>query len=176
MTNPNPQNISPEEDSSSSRRSLLTNLWVLLGIVALGELIGIVFAFFKPRPKKISAADRDAIIVTGPVDNFQPGTVTAFVRGKFYLARLQDGGFLALSRSCTHLGCTVPWVSKENKFICPCHSSEFDIRGEVISPPAPRALDLYQVVIENNVLKVDTSKRKKRSEFAAAQIMYPKKT
>jgi cytochrome b6-f complex iron-sulfur subunit len=144
--------------------------------VALAELISLVFAFFKPRKQSISAADQDAIIVTGPLDSFLPGTVTAFVRGKFYLARLADGGFLALSRTCTHLGCTVPWVAKENKFICPCHSSQFDITGEVISPPAPRALDIYQVIIENNVIKVDTSIRKKRSRFAAGQITYPKKT
>jgi len=176
MTNQKPQNNTRGDTSVSSRRSLLTKLWVFLGIVALAELIGTVYAFFKPGPKKNSAADRDAIIVAGSVENFLPGTVTAFVRGKFYLARLEDGGFLALSRSCTHLGCTVPWVAQENKFICPCHSSEFDIRGEVISPPAPRALDLYLVVIENNVVIVDTGKRKKRSEFTAGQIIYPKKT
>ena len=159
MADNDPKNNIHVEEGTSSRRSLLTKLWILLGIVALAELIGIVFAFFKPSPKKISAADQAAIIVAGPVDNFLPGTVTAFIQGKFYLARLEDGGFLALSRSCTHLGCTVPWVAQENKFICPCHSSKFDIRGEVISPPAPRALDLYQIVIENNVLKVNTGTR-----------------
>ena len=161
------------EEGPSSRRSLLTKIWVLLGVIALAELIGIVFAFFKPRKQRVSTADRDAIIVAGSVDSFLPGTVTAFVRGKFYLARLADGGFLALSRTCTHLGCTVPWVAKENKFICPCHSSEFDIRGEVISPPAPRALDVYKVVIENNIIKVDTSKQIKRPGFATDQIVYP---
>ena len=109
------------------------------------------------------------------MEKFDPGTVTAFVRGKFYLARLADGGFLALSRTCTHLGCTVPWVAKENKFICPCHSSEFDISGEVISPPAPRALDIFQVTIENNLIKVDTTKRMKRSSFDTAQIVYAEK-
>ena len=166
----------PEKDPGTTRRSLLTKLWVLLGIVALAELFSLVFAFFKPRKPRIIATDLDSIIVAGPLGNFLPGTVTAFVRGKFYLTRLADGGFLALSRTCTHLGCTVPWVSKENKFICPCHSSEFDITGEVISPPAPRALDIYQVIIENNIVKVDTSKRKKRSGFTAGQIVYPKKT
>jgi cytochrome b6-f complex iron-sulfur subunit len=165
---------SPEKEPATSRRSLLTKLWVLLGIVALAELFSLVFAFFKPRKQKISAVNRDAIIIAGPLESFLPGTVTAFVRGKFYLARLADGGFLALSRTCTHLGCTVPWVATENKFICPCHSSEFDITGEVISPPAPRALDIYQVTIENNVVKIDTSRRKKRSQFAAGQITYPK--
>jgi len=100
--------------------------------------------------------------------------VTAFVRGKFYLARLEDGGFLALSRTCTHLGCTVPWVAAQNKFVCPCHSSEFDIRGEVISPPAPRALDIHPMVIENNIVKVNTGKRIKRTFLETAQVVYPK--
>ena len=165
-----------EKQPGSSRRSLLNKLLILLGIVAMAELISLMFVFFKPRKQTISAANRDAIIVAGPVESFLPGTVTAFVRGRFYLARLADGGFLALSRTCTHLGCTVPWVAREKKFICPCHSSQFDITGEVTSPPAPRALDIFQVTIENNVVTVDTSKRKKRSQFAAGQIIYPKKT
>jgi len=160
----------------STRRSLFTKLWTLLGIIALAELISFIITFFNTRNQTVSAVGQDAVINAGPVDSFLPGTVTAFVRGKFYLVRLADGGFLALSRTCTHLGCTVPWVDKENKFICPCHASQFDITGEVISPPAPRALDIYQVVIENNTVRVDTSKRKKRSQFAAGQIMYAKKT
>ena len=176
MTNQKTQNNAPAEGTSSTRRSLLTKLWVLLGLVALAELLGLVFAFFKPRKQTTNAAVQNAIITAGPEESFLPGTVTAFVRGRFYVARLADGGFLALSRTCTHLGCTVPWVARENKFICPCHSSQFDITGEVISPPAPRALDIYQIIIENNVVKVDTSKRKKRSQFAASQITYPKKT
>ena len=162
------------EKETLSRRSFLTRLWGILGAVAFAELIVMVIAFFSLRKPVTAGADQDAIIVAGAVDNFEPGTVSAFVRGKFYLARLEDGGFLAMSRSCTHLSCTVPWVSGENRFICPCHSSEFDIRGEVINPPAPRALDLYPIVIENNVLKVDTSKLRKRSEFAADQVTYPK--
>ncbi len=159
-----------------SRRSFLNKLWLVLGTAAFVEFIVMVFAFFKPRRTKTSAADGDGIIIVGPVDNFEPGTVSAFVRGKFYLARLEDGGFLAMSRTCTHLACTVPWVSSENKFICPCHSSEFDIRGEVANPPAPRALDLYPIRIENNVLQVDTTRLRKRSGFAAEQVSYPKKS
>jgi cytochrome b6-f complex iron-sulfur subunit len=168
----------PENKKSqdvSSRRSLLTKLWVLLGLVALAEFLGIVLTFLRPGKKTIHASDQQPVIIAGPVDSYAPGTVTAFVQGKFYLARLADGGFLALSRTCTHLGCTVPWVAAENKFICPCHASQFDITGEVISPPAPRALDIYQVVIKNNIVRVDTGKRWKRSEFAAEQITYPGK-
>ena len=164
------------EHETYSRRSFLSKLWLALGALTFAELVVVVIAFFKPRKPRAATAEQDAIVVAGSVDNFEPGTVSAFVRGKFYLARLEDGGFLAMSRTCTHLSCTVPWVSGENKFICPCHSSEFDIRGEVINPPAPRALDLYPVTIENKVLKVDTGKLTKRSEFSTEQVTYPKST
>jgi len=164
------------EQETYSRRSFLSKLWLLLGALTLAEVVALVIAFFRPRKPRASAGEPDAIVVAGPVDSFEPGTVSAFVRGKFYLSRLEDGGFLAMSRSCTHLSCTVPWVAGENRFICPCHSSEFDIRGEVISPPAPRALDLYLVTIENNVLKVDTGQPVKRSGFTADQVRYPKNT
>ena len=79
---------------------------------------------------------------------------------------------MAISRTCTHLGCTVPWVEEEKRFACPCHASTFDITGDVINSPAPRALDLFPVVIENNVVKVNTGKRIKRSEFRASQVTY----
>jgi cytochrome b6-f complex iron-sulfur subunit len=174
MPNIKPPNTAPEETSPSSRRSFFTKLWVLLGIVALAELFGVLFGYFKPRKQVVVTAMAETIITAGSIDKFEPGTVTAFVRGKFYLARLQDGGFLALSRTCTHLGCTVPWVAAQNKFICPCHSSEFDIRGEVISPPAPRALDIHPMVIENNIVKVNSGKRIKRTFLETAQVVYPK--
>ena len=163
------------ENETNSRRSFLGKLWIVLGAVAFAELIAVVVSFFKPRKTIVTAEEQNLVIVAGPADNFEPGSVSAFIRGKFYLARLEDGGFLALSRKCTHLGCTVPWVSKEKKFVCPCHSSAFDIRGEVISPPAPRALDIYHVFIENNIVKVDTGKQIKRTEFRAGQVIYPKK-
>lgn len=164
------------EKETYNRRSFLNKLWLVLGGLAFAEVIAVVFTFFRPRKTEVAADEKAAIITAGPVENFEPGTVSAFVAGKFYLARLEDGGFLAMSRRCTHLSCTVPWVSAENKFICPCHSSEFDIRGEVANPPAPRALDLYAVEIRNNVLRVDTGKLRKRSVFAQDQVTYPKKT
>jgi len=34
---------------------------------------------------------------------------------------------------CTHLGCVVPWNGNENKFMCPCHGSQYDRTGKVWS-------------------------------------------
>jgi cytochrome b6-f complex iron-sulfur subunit len=161
--------------NGNSRRSFLTKLWFALGLVALAEFIGVAFAFLRPGKPAARRENADAIVTAGEVNSFAPESVTAFVRGRFYLCRLADGGFLALSRKCTHLGCTVPWVATENKFICPCHASAFDIAGNVISPPAPRALDIYTVIIENDLVKVDTRKPIKRSEFKSGQVAYPRK-
>ena len=159
--------------TDTSRRSFLTKLWMGLGVFALAEFIGVVISFLRPRKSKARKGSSDVVITAGPFDKFEPNSVTAFVRGRFYLARLEDGGFLALSHKCTHLGCTVPWVDKEKKFACPCHGSSFDITGNVINPPAPRALDIHPIIIENNIVKVDTSKRLKRNEFRTEQVVYP---
>jgi cytochrome b6-f complex iron-sulfur subunit len=164
------------EKAKLSRRGFLNKLWLLLGGLVFAEVLAGVFTFFRSSSRQTLSAETDNIVTAGPVDNFEPGTVSAFVAGKFYLARLEDGGFLAMSRRCTHLSCTVPWVAAENKFICPCHASEFDIRGEVASPPAPRALDLHPVEIHNNVLTVNTGKLVKRSAFASDQVTYPRAT
>lgn len=166
----------PSEEAAASepsRRSFLSNLWIGLGLVALAELVAIVFAFLRSNKSKAREADSDAMVTAGVVNKFEVNSVTAFVRGRFYLARLEDGGFLALSRKCTHLGCTVPWVEKEMKFACPCHASAFDITGEVINSPAPRPLDIYPIFIENNIVKVDTSKPIKRNQFKISQVMHP---
>ena len=158
-----------------TRRSLLNILWIILGGVALAEFVAVAFAFLRPRKAKTGLEKTDSILTAGAVERFKPNSVTAFVRGKFYLARLENGGFLALSRTCTHLGCTVPWVEKEMTFACPCHGSAFDITGNVIDAPAPRALNIFPITIENNIIKVDTRKPIKRSAFSAEQVTYPKK-
>ncbi|MGD8610365.1 MAG: ubiquinol-cytochrome c reductase iron-sulfur subunit [Desulfobacterales bacterium] len=164
-----------KSDNEPNRRSFLNILWLILGGVALVEFITVAFAFLRPDKSKVRGEDTVSIITAGAVERFKPNSVTAFVRGKFYLARLGDGGFLALSRTCTHLGCTVPWVENEMKFACPCHGSAFDITGNVIEAPAPRALDIYPISIENNIIKVDTRRPIKRSTFRVDQVTYPKK-
>lgn len=147
-----------------------------LGILALAELVAVVAAFLRPRPACRSVGDTGAAVIeAGPVERFQPGSVTAFPRGRFYLARMEDSGFLALSRTCTHLGCTVPWSPEQKQFACPCHASAFDIRGEVIRAPADRPLDLYRVFIEKRTVKVDTGKRIRRSSFRPEQVVYAKR-
>ena len=67
----------------------------------------------------------------------------------------------------------MPWIADENRFVCPCHASSFDLHGEVLSAPAPRALDLHPVRIENGVVKVDTATTIRRDGFSPAQVVRP---
>lgn len=155
-----------------SRRSFLNKVWIALGVVAGAELVAGTTAWFRPRKNRGSEGTQESVVETGPAEQFERGSVNAFVQGRFYLVRLDDGGFLALSRTCTHLSCTVPWVEDESRFVCPCHSSVFDIKGDVIDPPAPRAMDLFEVRIEGGMVRVDTSRRIKRSAFGPGQATY----
>jgi len=156
------------ETPKAERRRFLAWLWYLLGGAALAETVWLVSSFF--RPKNRQEAGEDSVVVAGPIDRFEKGTVTAYQNGGFYLARLPGGGFLAMSRECTHLGCTVGWDEKKQRFVCPCHASAFDIHGDVLSPPAPRPLDLLAVRIENRVVKVDTASRNRRLSFEEGQV------
>ncbi len=60
----------------------------------------------------------------------------------------------------------MPWVADEGRFVCPCHASSFDIRGDVLSPPAPRPLDIFPVRIENDVVKVELGEPIRRQTVA----------
>ena len=154
------------------RRGFLTVLWWALGVLAIAELIGLVLAFLRPGKKASREEGYGGLVTCGPIADFPVNTVTAFQRGHFYLARLESGGFMALSRKCTHLGCTVIWDEQKNRFECPCHASAFNLAGDVISKPAPRALDYHSIIIENDIVTVDTGKRMKRQRFSADQVKF----
>lgn len=67
-----------------------------------------------------------------------------------------DLEYFALNAVCTHLGCVVPWNKAENKFMCPCHGSQYSPTGAVVRGPAPLPLALEHVEFDegdNVVLK-----------------------
>jgi len=47
-----------------------------------------------------------------------------------------------LNAVCTHLGCVVLWSAPNNKFMCPCHGSQYAPTGAVVRGPAPLPLAL----------------------------------
>jgi cytochrome b6-f complex iron-sulfur subunit len=168
MTVTKPQTT--EQSVPASRRDFLKMAWVGLGTLAFAEAGAMAITFSLPR---LGQGDFGGIITVGAVDDFPPNSVTPFNQGRFYLSRLADGGFLALYRKCTHLGCSVPWEQAQNQFVCPCHASTFNAKGDVLNPPAPRALDLFPVIIEDGIVKVDTGTVSQRDKFDPLQVVYP---
>ena len=162
-----------ESNSSSNtvpRRDFLKLTWAFFGGLAALEAGGVFFAYLQPR---LAEGEFGSSITVGQVDDFPDGSVTHITNGRLYVVRLPDGGFLAVYHRCTHLGCTVPWDQAAKKFICPCHSSQFDMQGTVENPPAARPLDLFPVSIENGEVKVDTGTVLQRQSFEIAQVVYP---
>ena len=154
-----------------SRRDFFGMAWKGLGILAALEGLGMISAYIFSGKNKHARAPKQ-LLDAGSVETYAPGTVSAFMGGRFYLARLHDGGFIALSLRCTHLGCSISWEENRKRFICPCHSSAFDISGEVLNPPAARALNYYPVLIENGIVKVDIGTLKERNSFRKDQLVY----
>jgi cytochrome b6-f complex iron-sulfur subunit len=157
------------ESAPTSRRDFLKVAWIGLGALVAAEAGVMAVTFSLPR---IAEGEFGSVVTAGLVDDFPPNTVTAFNQGRFYLSRLEDGGFLALYRKCTHLGSTVPWEQAQHQFICPCHASAFDAKGDVLNPPAPRAMDLFPVIIEDGTVKVDTGTVIQRDKFDVSQVAY----
>ena len=166
-----PEKVKPSGVLPLNRRAFFNKAWGALGILAALEMAGMFIAYLFTG-KRMNTSGPKQLLEAGSVDSFVPNTVTAFMGGRFYLARQKDGGFIALSLRCTHLGCSITWEEKQNRFICPCHSSAFAMSGEVLNPPASRALDYYPVMIENGLVKVDVGTLKERNSFRKEQLQY----
>ncbi len=77
------------------------------------------------------------------------GWKTAYQRSSAWVVR-SGAELTAFAPQCTHLGCAYHWSEQRREFVCPCHDSRFSLDGRVISGPAPRPLDRYEVRIEGD--------------------------
>ena len=69
-----------------------------------------------------------------------------------YVVTENGRDFVAMSNICTHLGCRVRWIKDQDQFFCPCHNGVFDKSGGVVAGPVPRALDRFEVKVDDDQL------------------------
>lgn len=156
--------------SEVSRRDFLNITWSAMGALVIGELSFAGLKFLSPRA---TDGEFGGEFNLGPYADFPAGSVTPVEAGRFYLVRLDDGGFLAIYRRCTHLGCAVPFDQASGQFVCPCHGSVFTNEGDVLNQPAPRPLDLFELSVnEAGELVVDTSSPIERNRTSPDDIVY----
>jgi Rieske Fe-S protein len=72
------------------------------------------------------------------------------------LFKTKDEKVYALSRICTHEGCSVNFDLAQNRLICPCHGATYEAPdGNVISGPTQRNLKKINIKVDgDNVLEV----------------------
>ena len=158
-----------EGTGSLSRRNFLKLGIGALGALAVSEVAIGSYIFLQSQSR---GGSYGGVITAGEASEFPLGSVTEFVDGCFFLIRAPEGGFLALHTRCPHLGCTVTWEPEMDKFLCPCHASTFDFYGNFDNPPVPRPLDVFEIEIEDGVVRVDTAQPKRREQFAPDQLTY----
>jgi menaquinol-cytochrome c reductase iron-sulfur subunit len=63
-------------------------------------------------------------------------------------------GFVVFSPICPHLGCFYNWSDAQNRFMCPCHGSQYTFDGTHVAGPAPRGLDPLPLRSQNGTAEV----------------------
>lgn len=128
-----------------SRRGFLQ--WLGLGSFSFFSigLLGAGTRFLVPN--RVGPSE-NAFKAGSPEDYIQPVT---YVQGKRVFIIKDQQGLRALSAVCTHLGCTVNWVSDREQLECPCHGSIFDSStGAVTAGPAPKPLAWYRMSLTDS--------------------------
>ncbi len=121
--------------------------------VALGALYPVVKYFIPPASGGagggVTAKDAlgDDIIVSEYLTDHPAGdrSLAQGLKGDPTYVVVKGDGEIAnygINAVCTHLGCVVPWNASENKFMCPCHGSQYNDEGKVVRGPAPLSLAL----------------------------------
>ncbi|MES1025065.1 Rieske (2Fe-2S) protein [Gloeocapsa sp. BRSZ] len=130
--------------------------WIGLGWLTSTLLPILVACGFK----RIAANSRsDGFVVVGNVSELdqsagklqvQVGNTRLIVVG----SASHPQTIVVLNPTCPHAGCIVKWKDNQSQFVCPCHGSEFDSRGQVTQGPATRDLVSYSIKVENQSILV----------------------
>lgn len=158
--------VTMNEEKEINRRHFLS-----LATWAIGALIGAGFgipAVVYIIGQALQRNEVGAWIRLGSIAKVELGTPTLFKTKierqtgwvvneeelSIYVLTNDGRDFVAMSNICTHLGCRVRWIGDKQQFFCPCHNGVFDKNGDVVSGPVPRALDRYQIKVEDEQLYI----------------------
>ena len=143
-----------------TRRSFSETLINVLGGVMGAAIAGLggVYLMTPARKQKVggwvAAADASKL-TTGVAEEVlferrrADGWRLTRERSSAWIVKKSDQEIIAFAPGCTHLGCAFRYEAEKKNFICPCHVSEFTLDGNVISGPAPRPLDQYEVKLDH---------------------------
>jgi len=155
---------SPDVPDMGRRQFMNLLTWGTVTGTVLGGLYPVIKYFIPPSSGGgsggVTAKDAlgNPIVVSDYLSKHGPGdrTLAQGLKGDPTYIVVQDDQTIAdygLNAVCTHLGCVVPWNAGENKFICPCHGSQYDETGKVVRGPAPLSLALVHAEVVDDTLE-----------------------
>ena len=157
------------ESTTDRRRFFLSAIYGLWGLIGAAlAMPAAAYLLFPPRVRKsaewVPAADLAQLKLREPEEivfrrTRVDGWKVTSEKASTWLVRMSDAEVVAFAPQCTHLGCAYHWEDKRNDFVCPCHTSAFSIEGKVLTGPAPRPLDRYQVKIESGKVLIGALER-----------------
>ena len=152
-------------DFATDRRtfllSIIYGLWGLMGLLL--AIPASVYLLWPPKPKSedpwVEAGKLSALELDTPAElvfrrNRVDGWRVTSEKATTWAVKVSESEVIAFAPQCPHLGCAYHWNAAKHEFLCPCHASTFSINGEVLTGPAPRALDRYDLKMEQDKLLV----------------------
>src|ERR1700676_5594051 len=141
MTNPPTAERSGTDIYTSTRRTFhLAAIYVLGALITLAMAIPTaVYLLIPPRVRKqsgfIDAGDISQLTPGQPValsfqQNRLDGWKVTTEKKTAWVVKEADNKMVAFGPQCTHLACAYHWETASDKFVCPCHGSEFSIDGK----------------------------------------------
>lgn len=134
------------------RRSFLSNAWKAGAALIAAAGVWTTWDLLQPQP----AAGFGGAVRAVPPESVPEDGVIEVRAARAYLTKI-EGEMVALSETCSHLGCRVPWCASSGQFECPCHGSVFNRAGDLIAGPAPRGMDYYPTEVVDGLVVIDTA-------------------
>ena len=127
-----------------NRRSFLDAI-LGIGFVSTAAAVAYPVARFLVPPASGEPATQSAS--AGRAAALKPNTGVIFKFGSkpAIVVKTAAGELYAFSAVCTHLDCTVQFQADTSQLWCACHNGFYDLGGNVVSGPPPRALEKFVV-------------------------------
>lgn len=134
------------EDVLIVRRTFLDAV-LAVGFVSTAAAIAYPVSRFLVPPPGGEPATATAVAAKLAALKPNSGLIFQFGNKPGIVVRTAEGEVRAFSAVCTHLDCTVQFKADTSQLWCACHNGTYDLGGNVVSGPPPRALEQFVVNI-----------------------------
>ena len=147
--------------NSCSRREFIRGVTLGFGLISMGSFtMSVISSCSNSGPTESENNDSITVDISLPENQtletvggaIAIGTNSLDKKGML-IYRDSEVSVTVFSRKCTHKGCV---IGKFQNGIssCPCHGSQYDTFGRVVTGPAPRSLKQYNSSISGNIITI----------------------